>query len=93
MEPELLFDGMSFRVFRSGEPDCVTVEFTDTITAFGGIKRAEISGKGEINASIASMVAEYIGKNGRDYRSEEAENPVPALQDRKADNTEIGRIR
>lgn len=64
MEPELLFDGMSFRVFRSGEPDCVTVEFTDTITAFGGIKRAEISGKGEINASIASMVAEYIGKNG-----------------------------
>lgn len=36
---------------------------------------------------------QYIGKNGRDYRSEEAENPVPALQDRKADNTEIGRIK
>ena len=36
---------------------------------------------------------QYIGKNGRDYRSEEAENPVPALQDRKADNTEIGRVK
>lgn len=45
------------------------------------------------NVPSHEVVEEYIGKNGRDYRSEEAENPVPALQDRKADNTEIGRIR
>ena len=45
------------------------------------------------NVSNHEVAEEYIGKNGRDYRSEEAENPVPALQDRKADNTEIGRIR
>lgn len=45
------------------------------------------------NVPSHEVVEEYIGKNGRDYRSEEAENPVPALQDRKADNTEIGRIK
>ena len=45
------------------------------------------------NVPSHEVVEEYIGKNGRDYRSEEAENPVPALQDRKADNTEIGRVK
>ena len=45
------------------------------------------------NVPNHEVAEEYIGKNGRDYRSEETENPVPALQDRKADNTEIGRIR
>ncbi len=64
MEDGLIYDGDSFKVFQASGQDCVTVEYTDVITAFNGIKRAEISGKGKINASIASMVAGYLGRKG-----------------------------
>ena len=64
MEGELIYDGDSFKVFGSGDPDNVTVEYTDVITAFNGIKRAEICGKGKMNASIASMVAGYLERKG-----------------------------
>ena len=37
------------------------------------------------------FLAEYIRKNGQDYRFETAPHPVPALQDRTADNTTLGR--
>ncbi len=33
----------------------------------------------------------YITRKGRDYRFETAPNPIPALQDNRADNTTVGR--
>lgn len=37
------------------------------------------------------VIADYQAKNGKDYRFEEKPNPVPALRDRKCDNTSLGR--
>lgn len=62
----LLFDGGSYRVFQADDPDQVIIGYTDVITAFGGVKKAVIKGKGRINAAIASMVAEYLGRHGVD---------------------------
>lgn len=43
--------------------------------------------------SVAShnIVSLHINKLGQDYRAEEQQNPVPELQDRHCDNTEIAR--
>lgn len=37
------------------------------------------------------VIEEYIRQNGRDYRFESAENPIPQLRDRRHDNTSVGR--
>ncbi len=36
-------------------------------------------------------IQQYIKQRGRDYRFETAPNPIPALQDTRADNTTVGR--
>lgn len=38
-------------------------------------------------------IEEHILRFGEDYRFEKAENPVKALQDRKVDNMDIGRVK
>jgi hypothetical protein len=37
------------------------------------------------------VIDTYLSKNQTDYRFETAPNPIPELQDRKADNTAVGR--
>ncbi len=39
-----------------------------------------------------AVIERLIGRDGIDYRFETAPNPVPALRDRKADNTSVGRV-
>lgn len=36
-------------------------------------------------------IKQAIQQNGQDYRYETAENPIPALRDRRCDNTSVGR--
>lgn len=38
-----------------------------------------------------AVIDAYIKRNGMDYRWETQANPIPALRDRKKDNTEVGR--
>ena len=45
----------------------------------------------ENHVSSHAVIEEYIRRNGQDYRFETAPNPIPALQDRKKDNTCVGR--
>ena len=46
---------------------------------------------GAQNTPSHRVIADYQAKNGQDYRFEEKPNPVPALRDRKTDNTTLGR--
>ena len=39
-----------------------------------------------------TVVKDYIGQSGQDYRFETATNPIEALRDRRADNTDVGRV-
>lgn len=39
-----------------------------------------------------AVIAKYIADNGKDYRYERAEHPIPQLQNRRADNVEVGRV-
>lgn len=38
------------------------------------------------------IICEYQEENGQDYRYQTKQHPVPALADRKTDNTELGRV-
>lgn len=45
------------------------------------------------NVASHIVIDDYIKENGKDYRFEDKANPVEVLQDRKKDNTELGRTR
>ena len=61
---ELLYEGMSKQIFKTDNPDNVVVRFKDDITAFYGIKRANILNKGRLTCDISSMVLGYLNDNG-----------------------------
>lgn len=61
---ELLFDGKEKRIYSTEDPDVVMISYNDVVTAFGGIKRADIKGKGECNNIISAICFKEIGKAG-----------------------------
>ena len=61
---ELLYEGKSKQIFKTDNPDNVVVRFKDDITAFYGIKRANIMNKGRLTCDISSMVLGYLNDNG-----------------------------
>ncbi len=53
--------------------------------------------QGIVNADVNdveshAIIERLIHRDGADYRFETAPNPVPALRDRRADNTDVGRV-
>lgn len=50
----------------------------------------KLNGNGEYNPTH-KIIETYIGKYGEDYRFEKSKNPVKELQNRKEDNTTVGR--
>jgi phosphoribosylaminoimidazole-succinocarboxamide synthase len=60
----LLYEGKAKRLYATGDPGIVVVEYKDSFTAFNGEKRAEMSGKGRLNNLISSEIFEYLAKNG-----------------------------
>ena len=54
---------------------------------YQGIVNADVN-----NVESHAIIERLIRRNGMDYRFETAPNPVPALRDRRADNTDVGRI-
>ena len=61
---ELLYEGKSKQIFKTDNPDNVVVRFKDDITAFYGIKRANIMNKGRLTCDISSMVLGYLNDHG-----------------------------
>ena len=54
--------------------------------------------QGIVNKDVAAVpshmaIERYIAQNGQDYRWETEKNPIPGLQDRSHDNTDVGRQR
>ncbi len=61
---KLLYEGKAKRVYSTTEEDKLIIEFKDTATAFDGLKKAEISGKGEANCIISSKIFELLTIKG-----------------------------
>jgi len=61
---EKLYEGKAKIVYKTDEPDKVIIYFKDDTTAFDGVKKEEITGKGVINNTISSLIFELLKKRG-----------------------------
>ena len=64
MESELLYKGKSKTIYVGDDNQTCILEYRDSATAGNGAKKAEIEGKGVLNAEISSILYQYLEKNG-----------------------------
>ena len=53
---ELRYEGKAKRVYATADPQQYVVEYKDDATAFNGVKRAQIEGKGAVNNAITVAI-------------------------------------
>jgi phosphoribosylaminoimidazole-succinocarboxamide synthase len=63
---ELLYEGKAKKLFQTEDPDVVRVEYKDDATAFNGLKKGFLAGKGELNNRISAFLFRYLAENGVD---------------------------
>ncbi|MBQ2286651.1 MAG: phosphoribosylaminoimidazolesuccinocarboxamide synthase [Clostridia bacterium] len=61
---ELLYEGKAKRVFATDKPDVLLVSYKDDATAFNGLKKGTISGKGAINNRVTNFMMSLLEKEG-----------------------------
>ncbi len=61
---EQLYEGKAKRVYATEDPDVVIVDYKDDATAFNGIKKGTISGKGVINNQMTNLMFKMLEKEG-----------------------------
>lgn len=61
---EALYQGKAKVVFRTNDPEKYIIYFKDDATAFDGLKKATLKGKGSVNNAISTWIFEYLEKNG-----------------------------
>ncbi len=64
MKGKLLYEGKAKKLYATEDPQTVLVEYKDDATAFNGEKKGTISGKGEMNNAITSILFELLAKEG-----------------------------
>jgi phosphoribosylaminoimidazole-succinocarboxamide synthase len=60
----LLYEGKAKRIFQTDDEQVVLVQYKDSATAFNGQKKAEISGKGQLNNEITSLLFLKLNDQG-----------------------------
>ncbi|MDR2694558.1 MAG: phosphoribosylaminoimidazolesuccinocarboxamide synthase [Chitinispirillales bacterium] len=61
---DILYEGKSKLVCRGRGESTLLIKYKDTATAFNGEKKAELSGKGVLNAAISNLIYAYLEENG-----------------------------
>ncbi|MCD8295394.1 MAG: phosphoribosylaminoimidazolesuccinocarboxamide synthase [Clostridia bacterium] len=61
---EMLYEGKAKKVYATEDPDCVIVTYKDDATAFNGLKKGTIAGKGVINNKMSNMLMVMLEKKG-----------------------------
>ncbi len=61
---DLLYEGKAKKVFSTDDPDVVIVDYKDDATAFNGLKKGTIVGKGVINNRMTNHVFQLLEKEG-----------------------------
>lgn len=61
---ELLYEGKAKKVFATENPELLIVRYKDDATAFNGLKKGTISGKGVINNRMSNRLMEMLEKQG-----------------------------
>lgn len=61
---EMLYEGKAKRVFATEDPEILLVDYKDDATAFNGLKKGTISGKGAINNRVTNYMMQLLEKHG-----------------------------
>lgn len=61
---EQIYEGKAKKVFATDNPDLVIVDYKDDATAFNGLKKGTITGKGVINNKVSNHFFRLLEQNG-----------------------------
>ena len=61
---EMLYEGKAKKVYKTDEADRYIVEYKDDATAFNGVKKGSITGKGVINNKMSAVLFDMLEKAG-----------------------------
>lgn len=61
---QLLYEGKAKRIYATNEENIVWVEYKDDATAFNGVKKEEITGKGRLNNAITTLLFNKLSEAG-----------------------------
>ena len=61
---ELLYEGKAKKVYATENPEVLLVDYKDDATAFNGLKKGTISGKGAINNRVTNYMMQILEKEG-----------------------------
>ena len=61
---EQLYEGKAKKVFATSDPNVVIVSYKDDATAFNGLKKGVIQGKGVINNQMSNLLMAELEKRG-----------------------------
>ncbi|KHD85429.1 phosphoribosylaminoimidazolesuccinocarboxamide synthase [Heyndrickxia ginsengihumi] len=60
----LVYEGKAKRLYETEDEHVLLVEYKDSATAFNGVKKAEIDGKGQLNNEITSLIFQWLDQKG-----------------------------
>ena len=61
---ELLYEGKAKKVYATEDPDYCIVSYKDDATAFNGLKKGTIAGKGVVNNKMSNYMFQLLEKHG-----------------------------
>lgn len=61
---EMLYEGKAKRVYATEDPEVLLVSYKDDATAFNGLKKGTISGKGAINNRVTNYMMSILEEHG-----------------------------
>lgn len=61
---ELLYEGKAKKVYATQDPELLIVSYKDDATAFNGLKKGTIAGKGAINNRMSNLLMARLEKEG-----------------------------
>ena len=61
---EMLYEGKAKQVFATEDPEVVMVHYKDDATAFNGLKKGTITGKGVINNQVTNFMMQKLEQAG-----------------------------
>ena len=64
IQGEQLYEGKAKKVFATDDPELLIVAYKDDATAFNGLKKGSIAGKGVINNRMSNLLMQRLEKAG-----------------------------
>lgn len=61
---KMIYEGKAKKVWTTDNPDLIIVDYKDDATAFNGVKKGTIAGKGVVNNTMSNLMFTLLEKNG-----------------------------